>query len=244
MAGDLFELRMVVVSASEPVRELWRDAAALASCPIEFRDADPTQAGAILTKGNIDVVVLDSALAEFDRDAALKAAGAIKPAPFIAVATPGGAGRFDGATVFIKPANTDEACALVERCIRARKRKRVLVVDDSKTMRGIVRKILSGSRYTLDVAEAEAGIAALKSIDGGIDLVLLDYNMPGFNGLETLAEIKRMAPHVTVVMITSTEDATVAAKAQELGAAFLKKPFYPSDIDAVLDRVDAAGPVR
>jgi hypothetical protein len=45
-------------------------------------------------------------------------------------------------------------------------------------------------------------------------------------------------------MITSTEDATVAAKAQELGAAVLKKPFYPSDIDAVLDRVDAAGPVR
>lgn len=242
MSGDLFELRMVVVSALQPVRELWRDASALASLPIEFRDADPVEACPILTKGNIDVVVLDSALAESDREAALKAAAAIQPAPFIAVATPGGAGRFDGITVFTKPANTDEARILVERCIRARKRKRVLIVDDSRTMRGIVRKILSASRYALDVTEAEEGIAALKSIDKGIDLVLLDYNMPGFNGLETLAEIKRVTPSVAVVMITSTEDEAVAGKAQELGAAFLKKPFYPSDIDAVLDRLYVSAP--
>jgi CheY-like chemotaxis protein len=240
MSGDLFELRMLVVSALQPVRELWRDASALASLPIEFRDANPTEACPILNKGDIDVVVLDAALAESDRNAALNAAAALRPAPFIAVATPGGAGRFDGATVFTKPANTDEARVLVEHCIRARSRKRVLVVDDSKTMRGIVRKILSASRYSLDVSEAEEGIAALKSIDKGIDLVLLDYNMPGFNGLETLAEIKRVSPDVAVIMITSTEDEAVAGKAQELGAAFLKKPFYPTDIDAVLDRLYAA----
>ena len=80
-------------------------------------------------------------------------------------------------------------------------------------------------------------MAALRRLDGSVDLVLLDYNMPGFNGLETLAEIKRVAPKVAVVMITSTEDKEVAAKAKDLGATFLKKPFYPADIDAVLDRL-------
>ena len=81
-------------------------------------------------------------------------------------------------------------------------------------------------------------MAAIKNIDRGIDLVLLDYNMPGFNGIETLTEIKRVAPQVSVVMMTSTENTTVANKAEASGAAgFLRKPFYPSDIDAILDRI-------
>jgi response regulator of citrate/malate metabolism len=122
---------------------------------------------------------------------------------------------------------------------------RALVVEDEPVAAAAHRAYVERVPGFAVVAVAHTGVEARRALTaGGIDLVLLDYNMPGFNGLETLAEIKRMAPHVTVVMITSTEDATVAAKAQELGAAFLKKPFYPSDIDAVLDRVDAAGPVR
>ena len=68
-------------------------------------------------------------------------------------------------------------------------------------------------------------------------LVFLDYNMPGFNGLETLSEIKRENAHVAVVMISSTLDTGLADRALEAGAlAFLKKPFYPADIDNVLER--------
>ena len=67
--------------------------------------------------------------------------------------------------------------------------------------------------------------------------MFLDYNMPGFNGFETLSEIKRDTPHVAVVMMTSTLDDGIAERAQAAGAlAFLKKPFYPADIDAVLER--------
>jgi CheY-like chemotaxis protein len=114
----------------------------------------------------------------------------------------------------------------------------VLVVDDSGTMRSIVRKILSGSRYALEVSEAEEGIAALVQVKtGNFDMVLLDYNMPGLNGLETLAEIKRESPRIAVVMMTSTVDDAIADRARAAGAAaFLKKPFFPKDIDAVLER--------
>ena len=81
----------------------------------------------------------------------------------------------------------------------------MLVVDDSPTMRSIVRKILAASRFRLDIAEAQEGIEALKQIASGkFDLVFLDYNMPGLNGVETLSEIKRQFPKLGVVIMTST----------------------------------------
>ena len=86
-----------------------------------------------------------------------------------------------------KPATTDEAQSTLERCVRTRIPTRVLVVDDSATMRGIVRKILSGSKFPLDVSEADGGTKALQELrNGTFDIVFLDYNMPGLNGFETL----------------------------------------------------------
>jgi FixJ family two-component response regulator len=52
-----------------------------------------------------------------------------------------------------------------------------------------------------------------------------------------LSEIRREIPNVAVVMMTSTVDNAIADRAHAAGAlAFLKKPFYPADIDAVLER--------
>jgi CheY-like chemotaxis protein len=114
----------------------------------------------------------------------------------------------------------------------------VLIVDDSDTMRSIVRKILSVDSFVLDIHEASEGVAALNQLrDGKFNLVFLDYNMPGLNGFETLAEIKRETPSVAVVIMTSTVDNSIADRAHSSGAlAFLKKPFYPADIHAVLQR--------
>ena len=127
---------------------------------------------------------------------------------------------------------------LFERCIKLKFPTRVLIVDDSGTMRSIVRKILSGSRYKIEVSEASEGIGALQQIrDGNVDLVFLDYNMPGLNGIETLSEIKRENPRLAVAMMTSVVDTAIAERARKAGAlAFLKKPFYPADIDLILKR--------
>ena len=239
MTTDLVSLCVLVVSAFRPVRETWRRGAALASVPIDFVEGDGPEARTRLAKGGVDIVVLDAALSDADREGAIKASRAAKPPPFILVAAPAGSARFEGVDAIVaKPADDEAARAAVERCIRARLPQRVLIVDDSGTMRSIVRKILSASRYALDLSEAEEGIAALQKLkDGMVDIVLLDYNMPGFNGLETLAEIKRTAPRVMVVMMSSTMDSAVAEKAQAAGATFLKKPFYPADIDATLDKL-------
>ena len=236
MSGDLFTLRMIVVSDQPQDRDIWRDAAKLASVPIDLTATEMGETCPIEGKGHLDVVVLDGEVKDWDL--LIKAARALTPRPIVSVATPSSA-KFEGADAVVRrPKDTEEARKFIEQYVRMRTPQRILIVDDSTTMRSIVRKILSSSRYALEVSEAAEGIAALKSIDRGVDLVLLDYNMPGFNGMEILTEIKRVAPQVNVVMMTSTENTKLADKAEASGAAgFLRKPFYPSDIDEILDRI-------
>lgn len=241
MSGDLISLRMLIASGSQPERDLWRQGSGLASVPIEIVEADSAAAARTqLMRGSIDIAVIDSGLP--DAATITKTSRALTPSPFVVAAAPANnvpAGRVEGADgVIAKPANVEEARDQVERFIRVKVATRVLVVDDSGTMRSIVRKILSGSRYALEISEAEEGIAALAQMKtGNFDLVMLDYNMPGLNGIETLAEIKRENSRVAVVLMTSTLDDAIADRARAAGAAaFLKKPFFPKDIDAVLER--------
>ena len=89
-----------------------------------------------------------------------------------------------------KPVNVEEARKLVEICVRAKFPTRVLIVDDSSTMRSIVRKILSASHFALDIHEAPDGMAALEKLrSSNFGLVVVDYNMPGLNGFDMLSQI-------------------------------------------------------
>jgi CheY-like chemotaxis protein len=239
MSGDLLTLRMMVVSAEDAVQQQWREGAGLASVPIEFRAENAEDAIAPLKKGGFDIVVIDAALS-VDKPADLvKAARHGKPAPLVAMSAPPQIAQVEGGDFTLQqPISADDARDRVEQCVRLRLPKRVLVVDDSSTMRSIVRKILSTSRFTLEVTEAAAGEDALAKVADGCDLVLLDCNMPGIDGFETLTRIRQIAPKVDVVMMTTTEDEAMAGRAQKSGAAaFIKKPFYPADIDAVIVRI-------
>jgi CheY-like chemotaxis protein len=239
MSGDLISLRVLVVTAVPSQQELWQRGAAMASLPIDSAAADAAAAIAMLAKDGADICIVDHALSGAEKASVIAAARAARPAPLVFLSMPHGGQRssdFDG--VLAKPANAEGARKLVELCARAKIPTRVLIVDDSSTMRSIVRKILAASRFAFDVHEAAEGLAALEHIGSGkFGLVFLDYNMPGFNGIETLSEIKRVAPQVSVAMMTSTVDKAIADRALSSGAlAFLTKPFYPADIDAVLER--------
>src|SRR6202034_183871 len=108
-------------------------------------------------------------------------------------------------------------------------------VDDSATMRSIVRKTLTATRFPFEVTEVGQGGEALQlARQAEFDIAFVDYNMPGFSGLETISEFRRAHRRLSFVLITSTPDEAVAARARSLGAAFLKKPFFPADIEAVL----------
>jgi DNA-binding NtrC family response regulator len=105
-------------------------------------------------------------------------------------------------------------------------------------MRRIVRKILSACRFRLEVEDAADGERALREVRSGrFGLVFVDYNMPGYNGMDILKEIRRQREEVAVILMTSSIEAGIARHAMAAGAfAFLQKPFYPADIDAVLAR--------
>jgi CheY-like chemotaxis protein len=239
MSGDLLTLRMMVVSEDRAVQQQWRQGVGLASIPIEFSTENAETAIAPLKNGGFDIVVIDAALSVEGPTDLIKAARHAEPLPLLAMLAPPQVAQVDGGDLtFPQPTSPDQARALAERCIKLRLPKRVLVVDDSSTMRSIVGKILSGSRFALDVSEAGAGQDALDKVAGGFDLVLLDCNMPGIDGFDTLAQIRQIAPATAVVMMTATEDEAMAGRAKASGAAaFIKKPFYPADIDAVIVRI-------
>jgi CheY-like chemotaxis protein len=232
MTATAASLRALVVSPDEVLRGSFRQASSSLSMPIEIIEA----AGSAGAGAAADLAYLDGALPADELTSATTRLGAApNPAFTIQLATGPSAPAFDTAGLAGKPSRPEDTKLLLERSMRVRRPSRVLVVDDSPTMRAIVRKILAATRFPLDLSEADAGAAALELVrEGGFQIVFLDYNMPSFNGLETLAEFKREKRDVTVVMMTSTQDEALAEKARGLGAAFLKKPFFPADIETVL----------
>ena len=235
MTDELLSLRALVVSREEGLRDLFRQAASWLSVPVEIVDCVDA-AAAQQALGGADLAYVDGALpAEERAQLATALRGVAKPPFSILLAAGAAAIAYATDAVAGKPSQIEELRWLLERSMRVRLSSRVLVVDDSATMRTIVRKALVATRFPFDVSEADEGPAALKMArESDYDLVFLDYNMPGLSGLETLAEFKREKRRANVVMITSTQDETLAKRARDAGAAFLKKPFFPADIERVL----------
>ncbi len=111
----------------------------------------------------------------------------------------------------------------------------VLIVDDSRVSRQIVRRALPP--WDLDVREAPGGREGLKSYARGkADVVLLDLTMPEMDGFETLARLKALDPDARVVVITADIQPGSEERALDLGAlALLHKPVKPQELLAVLE---------
>jgi two-component system nitrogen regulation response regulator NtrX len=102
---------------------------------------------------------------------------------------------------------------------------RVLLVDDEKNIRRTLGMILGGEGYQL--REAKTGDEALVMLEEAqADLVLLDVNLPGTNGIEVLKQIKQRYPATSVVMISGQATVSVAVEATRAGAFdFMEKPL-------------------
>jgi CheY-like chemotaxis protein len=239
MIDDLFSLRVLAMSASSDHRELFRQASSTLSVPIEIVEAESAGDACRHIGDGVDLIFFDAALGSAEVGPVLAAARAAPNPPFtILLIAPGTTlGAFETDGLAVQPSRLEEARRLIRRAVRVRVPSRVLVVDDSATMRSIVKKLLATTRFPFEVSEAGEGLAALKLVrEAAFDLVFLDYNMPGFNGLETLSELKREKRRVRVVMMTSLQDEELAERARAQGAEFLKKPFFPADMEAVLCR--------
>jgi two-component system chemotaxis response regulator CheY len=121
--------------------------------------------------------------------------------------------------------------------------KRILIVDDSKAMRLIVRRTLRQAGfgdYTVD--EASNGAEALQMIrDNSPHLVLSDWNMPEMNGFELLTQVQEQKLSVRFGFVTTESTPEMSARARDAGALFLiAKPFTPEDFENALTPVLAA----
>ncbi len=113
---------------------------------------------------------------------------------------------------------------------------KILVVEDSFSMRSFVRSALEhgGELGDVDVVEASGGFDALRLLPRGpYDLVITDINMPDINGLELIQFIRTNEHHRTtpILLISTQSSERDRARALSLGAdGYVAKPFTPEDL--------------
>jgi DNA-binding NtrC family response regulator len=112
-----------------------------------------------------------------------------------------------------------------------------LVVEDGRSQREILRDFLRDEGY--DVVEAENGDKAIEAVKNGyFDLVLLDYKMPGKDGMTVLEEVKDINTEIDVIMMTAYGSVDTAVRAMKAGAAdYITKPIELEELRILIDRI-------
>ena len=113
---------------------------------------------------------------------------------------------------------------------------RILVVDDEHLIRWSLEQSLMKQGY--DVATAASGEDAIKQVhDEAPELVLLDIQLPGIDGLEVLQKIKEIDSEIIVVMVTALGVLETAIKAMRLGAHdYINKPFNLDELSIIVKK--------
>jgi two-component system chemotaxis response regulator CheY len=117
--------------------------------------------------------------------------------------------------------------------------KKILTVDDSKTMRDMVAFTLRKAGF--EVNEAEDGNKALAVLAGAkFDLIITDLNMPNMDGISLIKNVRTSAQHraVPILILTTEGDGTKKAEGKAAGATgWLVKPFNPDKLVELVNRV-------
>jgi two-component system chemotaxis response regulator CheY len=113
---------------------------------------------------------------------------------------------------------------------------KLLIVDDSATMRKLTRKILEKSRFSFEISEAPSAEAALQMLGKGkFDLVLTDFHMPDIDGLELAGRLRDLSSNIGIYMMSTNDTTYLERSASFIGInGFLKKPFTAEDVDTVM----------
>ena len=115
---------------------------------------------------------------------------------------------------------------------------RILAVDDSPSMRQLVRGTLAGAGY--EIAQAADGVEALEYAKGhSADLVLTDVNMPRMDGIALARELRALPDYqgIPILLLTTESNPELKKLAKEAGVTgWLVKPFSPADLLASVKR--------
>lgn len=114
---------------------------------------------------------------------------------------------------------------------------RILMVDDEERFRLTLAKLLKVKG--LDVTTLGSGPEALEALkQEHYDVIVLDVRMPGMDGIETLAEIKKLNPSIEVIILTGHASVDAAVDIMKLGGYdYLLKPC---SVDELMDKIESA----
>jgi two-component system chemotaxis response regulator CheY len=123
----------------------------------------------------------------------------------------------------------------------------ILIVDDSPTIRRMVKASLTEVSDGLEFVEAGSGLEAIERLAmGAVELMVLDLNMPDMHGLEVLGFVRGHQKYrrVPIIVLTTRGDESSRTAALQAGAtAFMTKPFAPQALAAQVRQLLAAGAV-
>jgi DNA-binding NtrC family response regulator len=112
---------------------------------------------------------------------------------------------------------------------------KILVVDDEDVVVRSAVRVLADPSYTIDTAAD--GAEALRKIEQGYDIVLLDIMMPKVNGMDVLRRVKETHPDIEVIMLTGLAQIDTAVECMKLGAFdYIAKPFDPDELKLIIGR--------
>lgn len=101
----------------------------------------------------------------------------------------------------------------------------LLIVDDSKLARIVVGKAAGGLQPDwIRVEAANADDALARIAEGDVDVAILDYNMPGRNGLDLAEELRAAYPDMPIALATANVQDEIIARARDAGVTFIAKP--------------------
>ncbi len=119
---------------------------------------------------------------------------------------------------------------------------RAIVIDDSRAMRKILRRILENAGFeTVEAGDGQAALDLLAAMPEPPALALVDWNMPVMNGLEFVMTARRdqRLRNMTLVMVTTESEHSQIVRALAAGAhEYVIKPFTP---DAIMDKLALLG---
>lgn len=115
---------------------------------------------------------------------------------------------------------------------------RILIVDDSKTSRKILRSILEeyGHEIIAEAVNGEDGLTKFKETEP--EITTMDITMPIMDGIEALRQIKYYNENAKIIMVTAAGQKTKMMDAIRLGAAeFLAKPYEPDQVIELINKI-------
>ena len=112
---------------------------------------------------------------------------------------------------------------------------KVLVVDDSKLARMVMASAFRRIRPDWSLIETPNADEALATVSkGAVDIALIDFNMPGTDGLELIANIRKSYPGMPVAVVSANVQDEIIGRARQLDAGFIAKPLTDEALEAFL----------